>query len=78
VPETLVETLRARDDEEGIQNFNAPVFKPGDQVRIVDGALAGYEGIFQVHTSEERVVVLLDILGQANRVQLPAGQVEHQ
>ncbi len=38
--------------------------------------MAGYEGIFQARSSKERVVVLLDVVGQATRVQMPVGQIE--
>lgn len=76
VPETLVEALRARDDEQGIQEYAVPELRTGDRVRIVEGALAGYEGIFHARTSKERVVILLEVVGKATRVQLPLGQIE--
>ena len=45
-------------------------------MRIAEGPMAGYEGIFQARSSKERVVVLLDVVGQATRVQMPVGQIE--
>jgi len=76
VPDRLLQALRSRDDDSGIQQFETPDFKPGDRVRIAEGPMAGYEGIFQARSSKERVVVLLDVVGQATRVQMPVGQIE--
>lgn len=40
----------------------------GDTVEVDDGPFAGLRGILQERTSEERVIVLLDILGKQSRV----------
>lgn len=76
VPDRLIDALKSREDESGVQEFELPDFKPGDRVRIADGPMAGYEGIFQARSSRERVVVLLHVVGQATRVQMPLGQIE--
>ena len=60
VPDNLIEMMRGR-DEEGVQTLAPPEIKPGDQVRIVEGAMAGYEAIFQARTGKERVVLLLQL-----------------
>jgi transcriptional antiterminator RfaH len=64
VPDSLITTLRAREDETGIQVVSADEFKPGARVRLTEGGFAGYEGIFQAKSGRDRVVVLLDILGR--------------
>ena len=76
VPDGLVSALQAQEDESGMQNLPAPELRPGDRVRIVDGVMAGYEGLFHAESGAERVVLLLDIAGKATRVQLSAGQIE--
>ena len=76
VPDRLIAALRSRDDDSGIQQFETPDFKPGDRVRIAEGPMAGYEGIFQARSSKERVMVMLDVVGQATRVQMPVGQIK--
>lgn len=76
VPDRLIGALKSREDASGIQQLAVPDFKPGDRVRIAEGPMAGYEGIFQARSSRERVVVLLDVVGQATRVLMPVGQIE--
>ncbi len=76
VPDGLVDSLLAREDELGVQNLPQPEFDAGDLVRIVEGAMAGYEGIFKAKTGRERVIILLDIVGNSTRVELPDSQIE--
>jgi transcriptional antiterminator RfaH len=76
VPDNLVQALRSRDDDLGVQQYAPPELRPGDRIRIVEGAMAGYEGIFHARTGRERVVILLEVVGKATRVQLPFGQIE--
>lgn len=76
VPDDLVASLQAGEDEAGVQNLPPPDFRIGDKVRIVEGPMAGYEGIFHAKTSQERIIILLQIAGQSTRVQLAAGHIE--
>ncbi|MCI0401643.1 MAG: transcription/translation regulatory transformer protein RfaH [Gammaproteobacteria bacterium] len=76
VPDSLISTLRAQEDADGIQEPPKPDFRRGDKVRIVDGAMAGYEAIYYAKTSHERVVLLLEIVGRSAPVQLSANSIE--
>ena len=76
VPDDLIGALKGREDDSGVHDLPPPDFKAGDRIRIVEGPMAGYEGIFRAKTSQERVVVLLEIVGQSARVQLDAGHIE--
>lgn len=76
VPEDLVSILQAREDADGIQELPQPDFQRGDTVRIVDGAMAGFEAIYYAKTSKERVILLLDIVGRSAPVQLNADSIE--
>ncbi len=76
VPDDLVALLRSREDPEGIQDLPAPEFRSGAGVRIVEGPMAGYEGIFQAPSGRDRVTVLLHVCGQYTPVQLPPGHLE--
>ena len=76
VPDDLIDALKRREDASGVQNLPEPAFKAGEKVRIVEGPMAGYEGIFHAKTSQERVVILLEIVGQSTRVQLAVGHIE--
>ena len=75
VPDALIETLRARESSAGLHDWAEPVFRAGQAVRVVEGALQGYEGLFVAGTGRERVVVLLDILGRQVRTRVEAGQL---
>lgn len=64
---------------QGEANGHQPAFpfKPGDTVRITNGPLHDMLAVFDKPlTSGERVQVLLDILGQSNRVQVSPRDLE--
>ncbi len=76
VPDSLIEMMQER-DEEGVQTLTPPELEPGDQVRIVEGVMAGYEAIFQARTSKERVVLLLQLAqDRTARIQVSAHDIE--
>jgi transcriptional antiterminator RfaH len=70
VPDDLVAAIRRRDDKSGVQDIALHEFKPGERVRVEEGPLMGYEGVFLARTSQERVLVLLDIVGREARTKL--------
>ncbi len=76
VPDDLVVLLQSRQDPEGVQDLPAPEFRSGAGVRIIEGPLAGYEGIFHAAGGRDRVTVLLHVCGQHTPVQLPLGHLE--
>jgi transcriptional antiterminator RfaH len=76
VPDSLIEIMNAR-EEDGVQTLAPPDFRPGDQVRIVEGVMAGYEALFQARTGNERVVLLLQLAqDRTARVQVSANDIE--
>lgn len=70
VPDALVATIRRRDDQSGVQDIPLHEFRPGERVRVEEGPLMGYEGIFLARTSQERVLVLLEIVGREAKTKL--------
>lgn len=74
VPDDLIAALRARDNASGVQDLPLNTFEEGQRVRIEEGPFMGYEGIFIARTGEERVLILLDIVGKAARAQV---NIEH-
>lgn len=70
VPDELIQVLRDRDDSSGVQDIPMHEFKEGDMVRIEEGPFTGYEGIFLAKTSQERVLVLLDIVGRSAKARI--------
>ena len=51
------------------------VLKEGDPVVILEGPFKGLAGILQGQTGEERVLVLLRILGRESSVAFPLDRV---
>ncbi len=73
IPNQAIEMIRAelrRIEEEG--GLPGHPFKPGDEVIVEEGPLAGLRGVFQGPVGPaERVHILLRFLGQVNRAQVP-------
>lgn len=73
VPEGVVEEIRAHEDEGGLVPVTEPApFKKGETVRISHGAIRGQVGLFDCESDEERVFVLLSLMGRQLRVRVPA------
>jgi transcriptional antiterminator RfaH len=74
VPAQTVEDLRTRaDPETGLHRLRRYAqFEPGSNVRVVDGVFDGLEGVFQRESGDERVVLLLGLLGRDTHVEVPA------
>jgi transcriptional antiterminator RfaH len=78
VPNKVVEDLRARaDPATGVHHLglHKKPFAPGSKVRIVAGAFDGLGGVFQRQSGDDRVIVLLKLLGQDTPVCVPGGFV---
>ncbi len=76
VPEGVVEHIRRREDEVGMIALKEPApFSRGDVVRVTQGPLSEQVGLFECATDDERVVVLLGLLGRSVRIQLPLDAV---
>ncbi|MDA1308262.1 MAG: transcriptional activator RfaH [Proteobacteria bacterium] len=72
VPNGIVESIRGRVGEDGLVPVEPTIpFKMGDPVQMVSGALADSHGLFQCVTDEDRVIVLLDLMGRQLRVKVP-------
>lgn len=76
VPGSLVDALRAREDEHGVQTLPIPTYTQGERVRISEGPMTGYEALFDAATGSERVLLLLDIAGKVARLEIGMEQIE--
>jgi transcriptional antiterminator RfaH len=76
VPDGVVEALKSREDLGGFIKLDfRPQFRPGDKVRVLDGAFSSCLGLFEGMAERERVAILLDLLGRKVRVVLDADLV---
>lgn len=77
VPDEIIVTLRhAADRATTLHRPHSKPFKQGDNVLIEEGPFAGLEGIFWVEKSQERVVILLEILGQRRHLTIKADSLK--
>jgi transcriptional antiterminator RfaH len=73
VPGQVLSALKVREDEAGYICLRpAPGFAVGDKVRVQGGAFDDCLGIYQGMSGQERVAILLDLLGRKVRVVLGA------
>lgn len=81
VPDDLVAGLRTRQVEEGRGEKDGNVQRllhVGDRVSIIDGPLAGLDAVCAEADGERRVVLLLTLLHQVQRISVDIAQVRRQ
>jgi len=76
VPDVLIEMLKQGANAAGFYASIEPDLMPGNQVKVIEGVFAGYEAIYQASTSEQRVMILLDMLGKMVNIEIPRSYVE--
>ena len=60
--------LQREDSTLGLRKDDRPLFRAGDPIKLIDGPLAGIEGLFAHKDGEQRVLVLLELLGKTNKI----------
>lgn len=72
VADEIIDEIKAREDDDGyIRLGRGQKFAKGEPVKISDGALSNHIGFFECHTDNDRVIILLDLLGRQTRVKVP-------
>ena len=68
VPDNVIEFLKANQliNQEKLENLNQ--FKSGDKVQITDGVLKNCVAIFKAFKSDDRVILLMNLLGQQQSI----------
>jgi transcriptional antiterminator RfaH len=76
VPDQVINYLKLNEDRQaGCYIPAEDKYVKGDPVEIVEGPFAGLKGVFDASSGDERVIVLLNVLGTANRLNLKSSQV---
>jgi len=71
VSDGIVEGLMRRADPvSGLHRLSAKRYPKGARVKVIAGAFEGLEGIFEREAAEERVVILLTLLGKETPVRI--------
>jgi transcriptional antiterminator RfaH len=70
VPDTVIEFLKTNQliNKEKLMNLNK--FKPGDKIQITDGVFKNCVAIFKSSKSEDRVILLMNLLGQQQAINI--------
>lgn len=74
VPEAMVNGLIGQTNADGIVDHTTiqkSLFKEGEEVEISEGSFYGLRAIVKAQSSEERVIVLLNMLGGQQAISLP-------
>jgi transcriptional antiterminator RfaH len=73
----VIEAISAREDEGGlVQLSSLRSFRIGQPVRVTDGAFADQLGLYEGVCDQERVRILLDLLGRKVKVVIEAEMLE--
>lgn len=69
VPEGVIDEIRARETRDGFVKLGLPAgIGPGSAVRLIDGIFADATGVLERVADENRVAILLELLGREVRV----------
>ena len=63
VPNRVIEFIKINQHNTSDKLINLNKFKPGDKVQISDGPFNNYMAIFKCYKSDERVILLMNLLG---------------
>jgi len=76
LPAAVIDDLRSRHNDAGLIQLDLrPTFRPGDNIRVTEGAFRDCFGLYQGMTDRQRVAILLDLLGQKVRVVLDSDAI---
>lgn len=71
VADEVMDALIQREDpDSSLHQGGRSLFSAGEPIKLVEGPLAGMEGVFVQQDGEKRVIVLLELLGKANKVRV--------
>lgn len=77
VPDAIIDNIRSREDDSGMVAMGnpPPPFDKGQVVKVLTGPLAEQVGWFEGVSDEERVILLLELLGRKVQVRVPTEAV---
>ena len=73
IPDSIINAIKTRiEPDTGLIKIKPIKIKAGDKVKIFDGPLAGINGIVTERNSENRALILLDLMGRPTKVEVDA------
>lgn len=77
VPDDVIESIRKDLDEDGTVDAGQPL-EVGDETTVMEGSMRGLKvKVIKVMSAENRVAVLLEMLGTLIEAEFPSGALEH-
>ncbi len=77
IPESVIDSLRQDLDENGSVDAGLPL-EEGDETTILEGSMRGLKvKVIKVMQAEDRVAVLLEMLGTLVEAEFPSSALEH-
>lgn len=67
----VIAAIREREDESGVVRLLPRGLKPGDRVRLREGAFADCSALLKEICGRERAILLLELMGRSVRVTVP-------
>ena len=68
VPDAVVDGLMSQLDEHGCVTTPSVDYQKGDRLRVLEGPFAGLEGLFCARRGEDRVMLLLEVMKQPQKL----------
>jgi transcriptional antiterminator RfaH len=75
IPSTFVDNLMKRYDSSG-KLIPIVKMKKGDKVKILEGPFANFIAIIEKYESEQRIWVLMDLMGRKTKIQTPLNALQ--
>lgn len=75
VPDQMIQEIQDREGDDGFVHLGRGPLTKGQAVRLVSGSLCDQIGIFECHDDQDRVVILVDLLGRQVRTRVAANAI---
>ena len=75
VPDEVIDCIKDRHNQTVTKVIELESFQPGDKVQITEGVFTGCEAIFNSYNSDERLSLLMNLIGKQHRIVLPKKSV---
>ena len=73
IPDSIINAIKNRmEPNTGLIKIESIQIKAGDKIRVFDGPLAGINGIVTERNSENRALILMDLMGRPTKVEVDA------
>ena len=70
IPDKVVELIKANERVTANKIINMDKFKPGETVQITDGVFENCLAIFKTFKSDDRVILLMNLMGQQQSINI--------